>query len=71
MEKRGTIGGTHFSTATEQKYERTFVSALKWPALLTATDAEDTDCVVLHGAVICYQHLSVRFRYYDLPLLTT
>lgn len=47
------------------------MSALKRSALLTAADSDDTDGVVLRGAVVCYQHLSVRFRYYDLLLLTT
>lgn len=47
------------------------MSALQWSALLTATDSDDTDDVVFRGVVVCYHHLSVRFRYYDLPLMTT
>lgn len=52
-------------------HERTFSSALEWSALLSTSDSNHTDSVVLRGAVIGDEHLSVRFRYYDLPLLPT
>lgn len=52
-------------------HEGTFMSAVKWSALLIASHSDDTDDVVLRRAVVCYQHLSVRFRCYDLSLLTT
>lgn len=52
-------------------HEQTFMFALKRSALLSATDSNHTDNVVLQGVVVCYQHLGVRFGYDDLPLLPT
>lgn len=52
-------------------HEHTFMSTLQWSTLLVAADSDDTDDVVFRGVVVCYQHLAVRFRYYDLPLTTT
>lgn len=47
------------------------MSALKWPALLTATDSDYINNVVFWGVVVRYENLCVRFGHYDLPLLTT
>lgn len=49
----------------------TFISPVKWSTLRGATDSNHTDNVVLGGVEVCYQHLRVRFRYYDLLLLPT
>lgn len=49
----------------------TFISPVEWSTLRGATDSNHTDNVVLRGVEVCYQHLRVRFRYYDLPLLPT
>lgn len=50
---------------------RTFISAMKWSAVLTATDSNDTDNVVFQWVVVFYQNFSVRFGYDDFSLLTT
>lgn len=49
----------------------TFISPLEGSALRSAADSTHTDNVVLRGVKVCYQHLRVRFRYYDLLLLPT
>lgn len=50
---------------------RTFMSPLQRSALLAAADSDDTHSVDFSGVVVCYQYLSVSFRYYDLLLMTT
>lgn len=49
----------------------TFIPPLEGSALHSAADSAHTDNIVLRGVEVCYQHLRVRFRYYDLPLLPT
>lgn len=49
----------------------TFISSVEWSTLRGAADSNHTDNVVLRGVEVCYQHLCVRFRHYDLPLLPT
>lgn len=49
----------------------TFIPPLEGSALHSAADSAHTDNIVLRGVEVCYQHLRVRFRYYDFPLLPT
>lgn len=49
----------------------TFISPLEGSALHSAADSTHTDNIVLRGVEVCYQHFSVGFGYYNLPLLPT